>query len=168
MRKTILILSFLVFGVAAANAQTAPVPSQLQTAKTAFLSAGGAPVLGNKANLVNNLDYQVMYKALTDDRRYRLVATPAEADLSMEVSIFYVPGQFSSASLRLTIRDAKSQALLWIIDEPVDGAYRQKTFEKNLDKACEKVIIDLKALGNSIPPQPAPNTPATTSIQQSK
>jgi hypothetical protein len=136
-----------------AHAQTptaVPVPSLFATAQTVFLGAGGAPALGNKAQLVTNMTYESVYRALSGMNKYRLVAAPADSTILMEVSILISVGtgdnQFNSASLRLITRDTRTHALLWIIDEPIDGAFREKTFQKNVGDATARIIDELRTL----------------------
>jgi hypothetical protein len=142
-----------------AHAQTAaaPVPSQFATAQTVFLASAGAPVGGTKEKLMVNMVYSGMYDALTSLKQYRLVTAPADADLSMEVSVVVavgaVNGTFNNVVLRLVVRDTKTHALLWTLDEPLDGAFREKTFQRNVDSAATKITADLKSLAEGKEPQ---------------
>ncbi|WP_188758607.1 hypothetical protein [Edaphobacter acidisoli] len=139
------------------SAGQVPVPSQFATAHNIFLAAGGAPALGNRAKLATNMSYDSMYHALETLTQYHLVANPASSDLAMETSIHVAVGnagnQFNSVSLRLVVRDTKTQTLLWILDEPLDGAFREKTFQKNLDDAASHLAQDLKVLSEGREPQ---------------
>ncbi|HEV2646356.1 MAG TPA: hypothetical protein VGU46_08350 [Acidobacteriaceae bacterium] len=152
-------LSLSLFIVTMAHAQTtaaAPVPAQFGTAQTVFLSAAGAPSFGPRATFYTNASYESMYNALTTLKQYRLVPAPTGADLTMEISIFMTLGNASSVpaeSLRLTIRDSKTQALLWTIDVPLAIGVRDKTLAKNIDDASAKIASDLKALAAGKEPQ---------------
>lgn len=140
-----------------AHAQTAAVPSQFATAQTVFLGAAGASSGGTKEKLMVNMVYSGMYDALTSLKQYRIVTAPADADLSMEVSavvtVGAVNGTFNSVVLRLVVRDTKTHALLWTIDEPLNGAFREKTFQRNVDSAAKEIAADLKSLAEGKEPQ---------------
>jgi hypothetical protein len=158
--------AFLLFAMPLAHAQTTavvPVPAQFATAQTVFLGAAGAPALGNQAKVATGMVYESMYLALTSMKRYRLAAAPADSDLAMEVSMVAVGkagNQFNSVSMRLTVYDTKTHALLWIIDEPVDGAFLERTFQNNVNDATSRIVADLNVLasgtipGDSASPQP--------------
>jgi hypothetical protein len=46
--------------------------------------------------------------------------------------------------LRLRILDAKAHFVLWTIVEPVEGAYRKETWEKNFNAGVTNLVSDLK------------------------
>ena len=152
-----------------ARAQTptpAPVPSNFATAKTAFLASAGAPDLAFKEKEGISILYSSMYRALLAANIYSLQTNPASADLSMAIFIGKtdtdVTGGNSSASpfIRLAVYDTKTQSLLWNIDEPISGAFREKTFEKNVDTATAHIVVDLKQLASGN----IPGTSSTTSL----
>jgi hypothetical protein len=167
-------LGILLFAALPLSAQTpapVPVPSQFATAQTIFLGTGGAPALGAKAKLTVKIVYESMYRALAAMNKYNLAASPADSDLSMEISILVipsaVPNMFGTASVRLAVRDTKTQALLWTLDEPLDGAFREATFKKNIDEASSRIAGDLKLLAaGTIPTEPFESN--KTRIQQEK
>ena len=150
-------IAFALAPMAHAQTAAAPVPSQFATARTVFLGAAGAPIGDTKENLIVNMVYSGMYDALTSLKQYRLVTAPADADLSMEVSavvaVGAVNGTFNSVVLRLVVRDTKTHALLWTIDEPLNGAFREKTFQRNVDSAAKEIAADLKSLAEGKEPQ---------------
>jgi hypothetical protein len=166
---TILAAALALFAAPTLRAQTPiPLPAQLSAAHTVFLASAGAPALAAKENLGTATMYSSMFHALSTDQRLQLVPSPAAAELSMEVSILVtstgMPGTFGVPSLRLAIYDTKTHSLIWTIDEPLEGAFREKTFEHNLDEAANKIAADLESLaGGVIPGQPgsAPKPDAT-------
>jgi hypothetical protein len=147
---------------------TVPVPSQLATAHTAFLASGSAPGAGRYEPLIAQMVYTSFYKSLSAAGQYHLVGGPADAELSMvissqsHVSAVTNGSSFDANFIRLEIYDIKTHTLLWAIDEPLEGAYREKTFQKNVDKSIAALISDLKTLaggalpGDSDTPKPEP------------
>jgi hypothetical protein len=122
--------------------QPVPAPVQFSTAKTVFLAKDETfdETEGYKA-------YQKLYSAL-NAHRLQIVDAPARADLNLEVSLVEYMRDVSKGSssngmvLRLRVRDTKTGLLLWTFDENVEGAFRQSTFEKNLDTAISEVLND--------------------------
>lgn len=143
----------------AQSPSTIPVPTQFASAQSAFLGCAGAPALGYKEKVGANIIYESMYRALAAQKQYQLTATPASAELTMEVTIVLTTTGVSSdssnaASLQLTIRDQKTHSILWVLDEPVQGAFREKSFQHNVDNATAQIIDDLKLLAGGKEPQP--------------
>lgn len=150
---------FVVFSSLVANAQQnttsppAPVPSQLSTAKKVFISNGGldgaAFDLFRKVGNVNQ-PYNAFYGAVSSWGKYRLVSSPAEADLVFEIRFVsplegdkYDP---SYPPLDLTIYDAKTHFVLWTILAPVEDALRKQTLIRNVNLGIAALIVDLKNL----------------------
>jgi hypothetical protein len=59
---------------------------------------------------------------------------------------------FNAFFLRLEIYDVKTHTLLWALDESVNGAFREKTFQKNVDQSVAALMVDLNALANGTIP----------------
>lgn len=130
----------------------APTPTAIQTAKRVFLgNAGvdGMSIAAFRRSGDMNRPYNWFYDAMKNWGRYELVGSPADADLVFEIS-FAAPlvGADKLATfapyLRLEILDAKTHFLLWTIVEPVDGAYRQATWDKNFTTGMTNLVSDLK------------------------
>lgn len=154
---------------AQASHPIAPLPSQLRTAHTLFLANAGSTENVDSANA-----YYGVYLALAANNRYHLTETPAEAELSLEVSL---DNQMSSVSngnsytdivLRLVIRDIKTHSLIWTLFEPVvHYGSNQKTLDKNLAAAVSRIVDDLNLLApigdqaNKLP-QASQSSPAQT------
>lgn len=142
-------------------ASTVPVPAQLGAAHTAFLGSGSAPGGGPKASLITQMVYSSVYRSLSSGP-YHLVGAPAEAELSLVIStdggiVDVINGSsINSAFLRLDIYDTKTHSLLWALGEPVAGAFREKTFQKNVDESAVALRNELKILA-------AGNIPGNTS-----
>jgi hypothetical protein len=131
-----------------ADVPTAPLPSQILTAKKVFISNRG---VGTDRN------YNAFYAAIKSWGGYELVAAPTDADLVLEISlssqITGVSGSkesgcdSSSASwLKLVLLDTRTRIVLWTLTENIQPFARQKTGEKNTDDAINKLVGDLKTL----------------------
>lgn len=137
---------------------TAPIPRAIQTAKTLFISNGGAdsglfpsPFSGSP-----DRPYAEFYADLASDPAHRLVSDPSEADLVLELRLFAPagpqrPDKQNGASdplpmLRLVIYDRKSHYVLWALSESVEVAILQKTHDRNLDDAIRAIAIDFQQL----------------------
>jgi hypothetical protein len=141
----------------ASVAPAAPLPSQILTAKKAFISNAGGELdprlwSGGPAQLYNQL-----YAAIKSSGQYQLVAAPADADLVIEVS-FADPttgvsgskesgcSSSSAPQLDLVLRDPKTNVVLWTISEKTSIAHMQKGRDQALADSIGSLIADLKAL----------------------
>jgi hypothetical protein len=146
-----------------AQAPGAPIPSQILTAKKVFISNGGGLFDLDLVSGDPRRDYNQFYAAIHSWGRYDLVASPAEADLVLQISIIYIPRQFGTdvtpfPSFRLAMLDPKTNIALWVIDEflvdrPGFGMIREKNRDKAFDAAIVRLVGDLKDL--TAPPAPA-------------
>jgi hypothetical protein len=132
----------------ASSVPAAPLPSQILTAKKVFLSNTGVGT---------SRSYDAFYAAIKSWGQYSIVAAPADADLVLEISlssqITAVSGSkesgcdsSSSSRFKLVLVDPKTRIVLWTISETIKPFARQKTGEKNMDDAINKLVGDLKAL----------------------
>lgn len=147
------VIAFALSTFAAAQSPSVAVPSQFASARTLFLGSGGAAILDNQDKEGTAMLYPSAYNALSSAGRYRLTSTPAEAEIYAVISI---EGGQSSVShgtssqqrifIRLAVFDTKTHALLWNIDEPLSGAIRKATFQKNIDESVAQIVIDLNSL----------------------
>jgi hypothetical protein len=131
---------------------SAPMPTAIQTAKRVFLGNAGVDGMSIPAFRMSgdvNQPYNWFYAAMKNWGRYELVGSPVDADLVFEIS-FAAPlvGADKLATfaphLRLEILDAKTHFVLWTIVEPVEGAYRKATWEKNFTSGMTNLVSDLK------------------------
>lgn len=146
----------------------APVPSQIASAKSVFISnAGGLcdpydPVsFGGGANRA----YREFYAGVEKWGRYHLVASPANADLDFVIRFSCRAAPYRSetttferkpfvAQLRLTIFDIRTHVLLWSITQPVSTAILESNRSKNFEYAMGRLLFHLA----SIAPKPVPHT----------
>jgi hypothetical protein len=144
-----------------------PVPVALLNAKSIFVSNGGAdsglfpePFSGDP-----DRGYTEFYAALKAAADYTLATEPAQADLVLEIRLLapYGPSNPSKPagaadplpSFRLVVYDAKTHFVLWTITEPIEGAYMQKTHDKNYDDALYLVLTQfLQIAGKPVPHAP--------------
>jgi hypothetical protein len=154
--SSVLLISSL--PLSAQSPATIPAPSQLGTAHTAFLASGSAPGAGPREFLIAQMVYASTYKSLSSSGQYRLVGAPADAEMSMVISTNITisdvinGGSLNSAFIRLEIFDVKTHTLLWALDEPIQGAFREKTFQKNVDESIAALMNDLKTLASGVIP----------------
>lgn len=175
-RKTITILAGLTIlltsgGVCAAQKEKkgndvpkAPVPSQILNAKKVFIANGGgdeslfdAPQYSGGPDRLYNEFYSVM-KAWG---RYELVASPAEADLVVEVRLTLVRvmravddvaanGPPYDSQFRLTIRDVQTRTTLWALTEHAQSALLQGNRDKNFENALGAMIVEMKKIAGPV------------------
>ena len=142
----VILLAAAVLTAPAALAQSAPIPSQLLTAKTAFLSNGGST-----SPTISSADlYAGMYSALRIWGRYVLVSSPEEADLIFVVS-FQVPASdvtdgtsYKRPMLTLSALDAKTKVALWTETE-----YAFPSGKKGSEKAFDNVVGSFRTLAEA-------------------
>ena len=159
---TALILAILCLSTPCLNGQdksaaSAPMPTQLQTAKKIIISNGG--VDGIASRMLDGDDdrlYNLVFNGVKSSGRYELALNPADADLVFYIHMA-VPTTASGMpqlgtspdffpQLRLAIVDPKTHVVLWTVTANVEKAYRQKTFVKNLETAVDSLTIKLMAL----------------------
>jgi hypothetical protein len=136
----------------AGKADVAPVPEQLKAAKKIFIGNAGADGMSSaafaRAGDVNQA-YDVFYAAMKEWGRYKLVGSPADADLVMEVR-FETPmtdcGNASSytPTMELKVLDGKTHFQLWTVTAPVQPAFRKETWNKNVEKGAAMLVDGLK------------------------
>jgi hypothetical protein len=134
----------------------APVPAQILAGKKVFVSnvPGALSFYPRNAEDDPNRPYNQFYAELKNWGYYELVPAPADADLILEISLSN-ERMMSSASQQvpvhqahfdLTVRDPKTQVVLWWLAERLEGANRAATGEKNYHQAMTNLVNDLKKL----------------------
>ncbi|HTU36320.1 MAG TPA: hypothetical protein VMF66_21150 [Candidatus Acidoferrum sp.] len=137
----------------------APIPSQILTAKTVFISNEGGDVNTNLGSAgtygaAPTDAYNQFYAAIKSWGRYALVSTPEDADLVFAIR-FTVPiaqpgardnAAWADPQLRVAIMDRKTHVILWAFTEHVEAAALQGNRNKNLSAAVDKLIADVKLL----------------------
>ena len=141
----------------APSTRSAPVPTQVVTAKKVFISNAGvdatSPIHFKRARGPNDL-YEQFYVAMKHSGRYELVGAPADADLVLQLR-FSAPlnsCETYQPQLTLEILDTKTHFLLWTFTEAVKDVGRHPLFEvnanwdKNLKEGIDNLVDDLTQL----------------------
>jgi hypothetical protein len=139
----------------------APLPAVIVNAKKVFLSNGGG----------SSLAYDAFYSKMKEWSKYKIVGSPEESDLIVELSYrvedstrvwnstntYYITTQANRAQivgpqLILTIFDAKMKTSLWSETDHRGFAKREKNREKNREKetvdSAQRLVDDLKTKVN--------------------
>ena len=144
-------------------ASIAPIPPQLLSAKTVFISNAGGdsglfphPFTGDPDRAYNEF-----HAGVVSWGRYELVATPAEADLVFEIQLTAPSGPSNADKskgasdplpmLRLVIYDRPTHYILWALTESIAPADRQKAHDHNFDEAVAALVLDAGRLTKSLP-----------------
>lgn len=139
---------------AAPPTRTAPVPTQIGSAKKVFVSNSGDECLPfGKVPFSGGPDrtYEDFYASIKGWGRHTLVGTPSDADLVYEIHfqcpIFYDQNiTRADPQLRLVMRDPKSGVQLWAIIEHFNAALLKGNRDKDLDNAMKGLVEQLKDL----------------------
>ena len=154
----ILLIFILLFAsfplLAEQTAIAAPVPAQILSAKKVFISNAGTDSMSMavfKRAGDPDQPYNQFYAAMKSWGKYEIVSAPADADLIFEIRFTAPVGQYGSISiaepqLGLTLRDVKTHFILWTFVEPVQGAFRKGTWEKNFAEGMSNLMADLRHL----------------------
>lgn len=135
----------------------APLPAVIVNAKKVFLSNGGG----------SSLAYDAFYSKMKEWSKYKIVGSPEESDLIVELSYrvedstrvwnstntYYITTQVHSKQiidpqLILTIFDAKMKNALWSETDHRGFAKREKNREKETVNSAQRLVEDLKTRVN--------------------
>ena len=133
---------------AQAPAASAPIPGQIAAAKNIFISNMGADP-GGLLILVNAIKdrdatYNQFYAALKSWGHFNIVGKPSDADLVLQLGL--VDHAQYPARMTLVIYDEQSHYPLWTLSEPLEGAARSATWQKNFSVCVNALIGDLKRI----------------------
>ena len=133
----------------------APVPPILQTAKTVFISDGGADpdILDRLSSNPPNLPFNQFYALMQEWGRFQIVTSPSDADLVLEVSVAQFPVNCTGASgtcgqnkVQVSIYDAKSKFRIRSIVESAQSAVTSENFVKNMNTATQRAFRDFQSM----------------------
>jgi hypothetical protein len=135
----------------------APLPAAIVNAKKVFLSNGGGGYLA----------YDAFYSKMKEWSKYKIVGSPEESDLIVELSYrvedstrvwnstntYYMRTQANSKQtidpqLTLTIFDARMKTSLWSETDHRGFAKREKNREKESVNSVQRLVDDLKTRVN--------------------
>jgi hypothetical protein len=89
--------------------------------------------------------YNTFYATMKSWARFKVVPTPAEADLVFQISVV----RSEPLVLRLTILDSKTQAAMWELDQDIRGDQTVRgsfAEQKDLDKTVAALVTSLAKL----------------------
>jgi hypothetical protein len=155
----VMVLAYLPgFGQASGNdkasqiTETAPIPPQILAAKKIFIANDPGP--NSEMAVKGNPDraYTDFYFAMKAWGYYEVVGSPSDADLIFEIRLMSgrdVPTQF-----RLTMRDPKTNVLVWRLYQPIKLGLLPGNQEKNFDLVAAPQLITKIATLINAPPYP--------------
>ena len=140
--------AFPVESISPAYIPDAPTPTQILTAKKVFISNGGDLFTPNSTGAETRRDYSQFYAAVKAWGRYDLVGSPAEADLVLQTTNYFIQ---DIPIFRVILLDPKTNIALWVQDEYVEGKPSLGQFtKKNRDiyvhALIDKFVADLKEI----------------------
>lgn len=145
----------------------APIPPQITQAKTVFISNAGADSFFTFYSSGLNRAYNNLYAELKHWGKYRIVTSPAQADLILEVRSLAPVSDVSGTSgnvdssydpqIRLQAIDPATHAVLWTLTSYVHaGIGLQKTRNKQFDHASLALFDQFRQLtGETLTPAEA-------------
>jgi hypothetical protein len=136
------------------GAAPAPVPPQIAAAQTVFIANAGGATLDTVIDQTvfdggPDRPYNDFYASMKSWGHYQIVASPASADLILEISWVLSDTGLKLpvlGELRLLIIDPKTHITLWNITEYVRGALLLGNRDKNFVSAMNTVVSRMKLL----------------------
>ena len=130
----------------------APIPEQILSAQTAFISYTGInshlieSYIADHTGRPNGL-YDEFYAAIKSWGRYNLVSSPADADLVFEISLTREAPTVEDPDLELKILEPKTHVILWSFLERVPaGSGREPSRRKAWDHALTRLVDGVKRI----------------------
>lgn len=143
------LLAPVLFQAQSKDLASAPLPSQLVSARKVFVSNAGDD--SHFKLLGDGRAYNQFYAAMKDWGRFELVSTPSESDVILEICLASQLEDYGSSLkidpvLRLTIIDPKTRTTLWAFNEEIVRSFVRGVSQKQLDNAMDRVVEDLRGL----------------------
>lgn len=128
------------------SATGAPVPAQILSAHSVFVSNGGGSNFFEMFTGGPDRAYNTFYADLETANRYQLVGAPAQADLIFEIRAIAPTLSTDDAvdynpQLILSVRDPKTSTVLWTTRANVRAFGAQKRRDRQFDQ-CVAVLVD--------------------------
>ncbi|HTS38422.1 MAG TPA: hypothetical protein VMH04_22295 [Candidatus Solibacter sp.] len=140
----------------AKQAPSAPIPSQILSAKRIFIANAGCDEMTVDDPIFSGgpaRAYNQFYAAMKTWGHFDIVGSPADADLLFEVgqdvSAVTPFGKTSSSYIpqfRLKIRDPKTNALLWSFNVHAEFGLGQASSDRNFDQAINHLVAEVQGL----------------------
>lgn len=132
-----------------ANSSSAPVPPQVLSAHAVFVSNGGGSNYFEMFDGGPNRAYNTFYSQLKKIGHYELVSSPTQADVIFEIRAI-APSyedvnnitEFNPQVI-LTIRDPKTNAVLWTASANVRAIGTKKHRDKDFDQSVAVLVDEL-------------------------
>jgi hypothetical protein len=151
-----------------------PVPPQITSAKTVFLSNAGS-----ETNSISERAYTILHDGLVQWNHYQPVTTPGAADIVLELH-YTAPANganvvnggsvppFDLPRFQLLIIDRATHTTLWSVTEfPFSKKGEKYNLERNNDNAVNLLLADIQALAVSRFPSTA-STPASSTSTKTR
>ena len=136
----------------------APIPSAILSARKLFIANGGADggLFPSPFSGTTSRGYDEFYSALRGMNQYELVSSPSEADLVLEFRLQAPLGPANAnkqkgaadplPTVSVRIYDRQTHYVLWAFSEEVDIALFQKSHDRNLSEAINRLAQDFQGL----------------------
>ena len=130
------------------NTTAAPVPPQVLSAHSVFISNGGGSNYFNIFDGGPNRAYNTFYSQIRQTGHYQLVSSPAQADVIFEIqAIAPAVSEHDVAAYNpqviLTIRDPKTNAVLWTASANVRAIGTKGRRDKQFDQSVAVLVDEL-------------------------
>lgn len=138
----------------------APVPPQILTGRKVFIANDRTEPLFNNISYNGGMDrpYSEFYSVLKATGRYQVAPTPSDAELVFEIHLMLALRNTERAvdELELTIRDPRSNVMLWKLHQDIESAFLLSNRDKNFDQAMQLLVSQVLQL--ALTPTVAPVT----------
>jgi hypothetical protein len=141
------------------NQVTAPVPTQIRSARAVFISNGGGSNYFDMFTGGPDRAYNTFYAYLERSGRYSLVSAPAQADLIFGIrAVAPAAGDFNDVpsynpQLVLSILDPKTNVVLWTTRANVRALGTRKSRDKGFDESVGVLVSKLgEVTGETLTP----------------
>jgi hypothetical protein len=138
-----------------------PVPALLLNARKVFISNGGADagLFPHPFTGTQDRAYAFVYHALSAGKRFQVVASPADADIVLQIQLLAPLGPLGDnkqkgttdpePTFKLTVFDRPTHYIVWTLTQTVDQALRQETHDANFDAALTSILSQLELVAGT-------------------
>jgi hypothetical protein len=130
------------------NPPIAPIPSQILSAQNVFISNATGTAWAPPGD--GDLMYNEFYAAIKSQGKYKLLSSPASADVIFELRYSLVEvreGTGEENDLTVVILDPGTHSVLWAFTERVKQSGTKSAWRKSFDKAATALAGDVRKLG---------------------
>jgi hypothetical protein len=131
-----------------------PIPGPIITAKTLFVANGGGEnytEYGDPFSGEPERPYRQFYAAMKQWGRFRLVTSPSDADLVIEIRLTApiipaISGPHADYQLRAVVIGPKTHIAMWAVAMHIEDANRQISRDQNFDRAMGYIVSQIQGL----------------------